>query len=388
MPSNAELSLLIDALGERFEDEPRLISREPYGRGSIAGFAVTERAAVAFGDDSLEGTTTTTWYVDTSGRSVETETGLVLGDPERPSARIWLHPADPRLPALAPASFEGSASTLLARLGIELEAPPELIAYRAGKRAVFRMRGSAGTTFLKVVRPAAVEDLARVHTELADAGLPVPRIIAWGAIGLLVIPMAEGDALSRRIADLDPEALLNALDRMRTILGAVDLRRPARRSLTTRVNWYVERARAAAASDEQLAEVVERAVSLLGERDSGRRQTIHGDLHVGQLFVQGVEVSSLIDVDTAGLGNPVDDEAAFIGHLVATAAMRSASGWPSEPIVRLAEAAVARWGAAGDPLELRHALLVHVLGHALMPAERGDAQLACSIVETGLALVA
>ena len=379
--------MLLDAVGERFIDAPRPISREPYGRGSIAGFAATESAATAFGDETLEGTTTTTWYVDTSGRRVEAETGLVLGDPDRPDARIWLHPADPRLPALAPASFENSAAALLDRLGITLTSPPELIAYRAGKRAVFRMRGSAGPTFLKVVRPKAVAELASTHTALADAGLPVPRPIAWGEIGLLVIPLAEGDPLSKRIDALEAETLLDELDGLREQLATVGLGRPARTSLTERVDWYLGRARAVAAGDAELAEAVDAVAARLDTpADSGRRQTIHGDLHVGQLFVEGTRISSLIDVDTAGTGNPVDDEAAFIGHLVATAAMRQQSGWPPEPVMHLAEAAYRRWSAAGDPAELRHALLVHVIGHALLPGERGDAALALDMLQRGLAL--
>ena len=380
--------MLLDALGDRFLDAPRPISREPYGRGSIAGFSVTESAAVAYGDERAEGTATTTWYVDTSQRPVETETGLVLGDPERPKARIWLHPADPRLPALAPASFEESARALLERLGIQLASPPDLVTYRAGKRAVFRMVGSHGTTYLKVVRPSAVAELAAVHTALADAGLPVPRVIAWGEIGLLVIPMAEGDAMSRSISESDPEALLDGLDAMRSRLGQVDLGRPARAPLTDRADWYVERVRAGAAGDAAVLQPAEAVIAELGDPiDSGRRQTIHGDLHVGQLFVEGTTVSSLIDVDTAGHGNPVDDEAAYLGHLAATAAMRAKAGWPSEPVTQLAVAGWRRWQAAGDPAELRRAVLVHVLGHALLPGERGDWVLANDILMRGLQLV-
>ena len=383
--SNPELQLLVDAVGERFVDTPRPISREPLGDGSIAGFAATEPAAIAYDDETATGDVRTNWYVDTSRRAVEHETGLVLGDPEHPEARIWLHPADPRLPALAPASFEHSARTLLARIGIDLSGAPELVAYRAGKRAVFRMRGSAGTTYLKVVRPAVVADLAATHTALADAGLPVPRVHAWGDIGLLVIPEAPGEPLSKLLDKTEPDRLLDAIDDLRNRLGEVDLGRDARPSLSGRSDWYVSRIRAATAEDEALAALTETAIAALGARPaSRRRQTVHGDLHAGQLFMRGGSVSGLIDVDTAGAGDPTDDEAAFIGHLIASVAMRSAGGWPTDPVRALAEAAWRRWSWNAEALP--HGVIVHALGHALLPAERGNPALASEILRVALAL--
>ncbi len=383
--SNPELQLLLDALGERFVDTPKPISREPLGDGSIAGFAATEPAAIAYDDATARGEVHTNWYVDTSRRAVQQETGLVLGDHEKPEARIWLHPADPRLPALAPASFEHSARTLLARIGIDLEGAPSLLAYRAGKRAVFRMRGSAGATYLKVVRPAVVADLAASHTALADAGLPVPRVLAWGGIGLLVIPEAHGDPLSKLLDEADPDRLLDAIDNLRQRLGDVDLGREARPSLSRRSDWYVSRIRAAASDDEKLAELTETAIARLGPRpEPRRRQTVHGDLHTGQLFMREGNVSGLIDVDTAGTGDPTDDEAAFVGHLIASVAMRAAGGWPSDPVRRLANAAWQRWSR--DDEALRHGVVVHALGHALLPAERGNSALATMILREALDL--
>lgn len=380
-----ERSLLLDAIGERFLSAPRPISREPYGSGSIAGFETSEPASVAFGDESATGDARTTWFVDTSGRRVDRETGLVLGDPERPDARIWLHPADPRLPALAPASFEHSARVLLERVGIELTAPPELIAYRAGKRAVFRMLGAESTTYIKVVRPAIVAELTRVHTALRDAGLPVPRVIAWGDIGLLVIATAEGDALTSQLGDIAPETLLDGIDQMRDRLGSVALGRPARASLTQRSDWYVERLQSAATNPELAADVAA-AVAALDERVAPREsRTVHGDLHCGQLFVRDAQITGLIDVDTAGTGDPTDDEAAFIGHLLATAAMRDASGYASESARVLALAAWQRWSANAPTL--RYHTVVHGLGHALLPALRGDVSLASGILRGTLDLV-
>ena len=375
-----EFEMLTDALGERLLAEPVLISHEPYGEGAIVGFQTVESQAVAFDDPTAEGETTTNWYVDTSRRSVEAETGLVLGDPEHPEARIWLHPADPRLPALAPACFDHSAAVLLQRMGLELTSSPELLAYRAGKRAVFRMRGATGTTYLKIVRPKVVAELAGVHTTLADAGLPVPRVIAWGESGLIAMEAAEGDAMSRVIGDAGADALLDEIDRMRDRLAEVDLGRDARASLARRASWYCDRLRAAMPDDE----LAERMVSRVGEAQPQQRTaTVHGDLHIGQLFVTDGRITGLIDVDTTGTGNPVDDEAAFIGHLVATVALRDASGYDTAGIRDCAAEAVKRWNSP----ELPHVLAVHVMGHAILPAGRGDVRTARAMLSLGLDLL-
>ncbi|MGO3648444.1 phosphotransferase family protein [Agrococcus casei] len=380
-----ERELLDDALGDRFLDEPQLISSEPYGDGAIAGFSVLESAATAFDEPSAEGTTTTNWYVDTSGRRVEQETGLVLGDPDKPEARIWLHPADPRLPALAPASFDYSAAVLLERMGLQLTGSPHLLAYRAGKRAVFRMRGTESDTFLKVVRPKVVEELARVHTALADAGLPVPRIIAWGQFGLIAMESAAGAALSKTVNDMSADAVLDEIDLVRTRLAGVDLQRDARASLARRVDWYSARLRAAAAGDEAFAALVEALIAELGApMPQQRTATVHGDLHIGQLFMSEGSISGLIDVDTTGTGNPVDDEAAFIGHLVATVALREAAGFDASGIRATAFAALERWRTD----ELRHVLGVHIMGHAILPAGRGNVETALAMVRMGIELLA
>ena len=384
-PGPTELELLVDALGDRFLDQPQLISSEPNGDGTIAGFSVLESAATAFDDPDAEGTTTTNWYVDTSGRSVEQETGLVLGPPDKPEARIWLHPADPRLPALAPASFDHSAAVLLERMGLQLTGSPNLLAYRAGKRAVFRMRGAAGDMYLKVVRPKIVEELARVHTALADAGLPVPRIIAWGQFGLIAMESAAGIGLSKVLNDLSAEAVLDEIDLVRSRLAGVDLQRDARASLARRVDWYKARLRASAANDETLKLLVEALIGELGEPvPQQRTATVHGDLHIGQIFMQDDSISGLIDVDTTGTGNPVDDEAAFIGHLVATAALREAAGFDAAGIRSAALAALERWRTD----ELRHVLGVHIMGHAILPGARGNRETAAAMVQFGLELLA
>src|SRR5690606_23025947 len=80
--------------------------------------------------------------------------------------------------------------------------------------------------------------------------------------------------------------------------------------------------------------------------DQDVRRTVHGDLHVGQLFVAEDDasvISGVIDIDTCGLGDPADDEAAFMGHLVASLVLSRADAERSAGFRRLLDAAAGRW---------------------------------------------
>ncbi|QUW17771.1 phosphotransferase [Agrococcus sp. Marseille-Q4369] len=381
---SAEERMLRDALGEQLEGELRIISREPFGGGALTGFE--ERSPQS-----------RYWYVDTSGKRVEAETGFVLGEPERPDARIWLHPADPRLPALAPASFPGAAATLMGRLGVSIDRPPELLVYRPGKRAMFRMRAGARETYLKIVRPTASGSIVELQESLRAGGVPVPHITGWSELGIVLTETAEGLPLTSRLAELEPERLLDSIDALRERIAAVDAGRDARASLGLRHDWYLGRIAAALARAEDgpaggpsaalrdhlaaVTEVVTGADASALVVDETERRTIHGDLHVGQLFVEADDasaVASVIDIDTAGLGDPADDEAALIAHLVASIALARRGDGRAAGFRRLLDAAAVRWLAPGRPgvARVAHRTAVHVLAHALAPIERGDLETA------------
>src|SRR5690606_33301400 len=59
-----------------------------------------------------------------------------------------------------------------------------------------------------------------------------------------------------------------------------------------------------------------------GRRDAGgpapATQTVHGDLHLRQLLVEPdhpEHIIGILDIDTAGLGDPADDDGAIWAHL-------------------------------------------------------------------------
>lgn len=345
MPHPAS-ALLTDALDIE-PDTARMLSSEPFGDGAVTGFALP--------DDTIA-------YVDTSGVAVSAETGWVADAGAR--ERIWIHPADPHLPALAPVAFGETAGILLARLGIEAAGAPEMVGYRPGRRAVLRVETMAGASWVKVVRPSRVERIVDLHRHLAAGGMPVPEVLGWSPRGVLVLSAAAGTPATD--VDGDPAALLDAIDALRAGLARVALPGTARTSLAARADWYAqtlgEMDREAAVVARRVAASVDRAEAQAGS------VTIHGDLHLGQLFLDADgQVSGLIDVDTAGAGDPCDDSAAFIAHALASA-LASAAG-PAARAREIAQESARRWG---DSPRVAVLTAVHLVGHAVGAASTGD----------------
>ncbi|MGV9768507.1 phosphotransferase family protein [Microbacterium sp. NPDC003461] len=346
-------------LAEAFETDPaalRLISREPLGRGgSVAGFEVAH-----------DGGATSLAYVDTSGLPVPAETGLVLEG----VARVWTHPADPHLPALVPVAFGGALEVLLRRLGIAAEGAPEMVGYRPGRRAVLRVPADGGSAWIKVVRPSRIERVVDAHRALREAGLPVPAVRGWSPDGVLVIDQAEGVAATE--VEWHPDALLAEADRLRSAVAAATAPWEARTGVPARLPWYAVRLRGALPGERRRVDALSAAAARELAADAAPRVVVHGDLHLGQLFLQGtgsdIRISGIIDADTAGLGDAAEDAAAFVSHATASALLTEGmSGL--DRIWALAEGARERWRSP----RVGALAVVHLLGHALAAAERADA---------------
>jgi (2Fe-2S) ferredoxin len=364
----AEASLLADAL----EVDPARLSartREPLGDGSVAGFDVR-----ADGDELR-------YFVDTSRYPVSAETGLVLGSPQAPDARVWLHPADPHLPALPAAAFGHAAESLLGRLGIAAATGPALVAYRPGRRAVLRFSTASGVVWIKVVRPSRVERIVERHAQLGEAGVPVPPVLGWAPEGLIVIDDARGTAAPD--VAWEPDRLLDAVDRVRTQIAGVALS-GAVHGAAGRLPWYASQLKSARRGSlaTRAALLVERLTSVCAAAPR-TEMTVHGDLHFGQLFLDDEgAVATVIDVDTAGRGDPAEDSAAFVAHAVASALI-TVSPDGRERVWRLADAAHARWGGpTATPLAA-----VHLVGHAIGALDRGDRSMAQTLIHVAEAIV-
>ncbi|ALJ20872.1 hypothetical protein AOA12_13545 [Microbacterium sp. No. 7] len=341
-------------LGEALGVPPERIlpfSREPLGRGTVAGFHVVDHDRD--GEPLL-------YYLDTSRLPVVRETGLASDGSTTPEARVWLHPADPHLPALPAVAFAHAASSLLARAGLAASGEPEIVGYRPGRRAVLRIATDAGRVWVKVVRPSRSARIARAHEACRRAGLPVPEVPAWSPEGVLLI----ADAAGRPAADVawDPDDLLRQVDALRARIDAVDVH-DAARGVAGRLDWYASRLSGSPRA-QRVADGARRLLMSAGDRP---QRIVHGDLHFGQLFLdEEHRVRGLVDVDTLGRGDAAEDAAAFLAH--ATASALISPDLVRDRVWRLADAAVERWG--GDPAA-RALGAVHLLGHALGAADRG-----------------
>lgn len=347
------LDLEPDAVGIR--------SREPLGAGSVTGMMVN-------GDERLM------YYLDTSGLPVRAETGLVAMDGPR-LTRIWQHPADPHLPALAPVAFEHAADALLARLGLGTEGAPVLIAYRPGRRAVLKVTTADGAVWLKVVRPSRVERVVRAGAAAAAAGIPVPMVHGWSEEGLII--MADADGRPATDVEWNPKELLDQVDDVRARLAhaAWDHRSAG---ILGRLEWY------ASLGDDRVVAILADARRLL---DASTREpsiaVVHGDLHFGQLFLDADGISGVIDVDTLALGDAAEDPAAFLAHAIASALL--SNGPARERVWALADLAAERW--AKDP-RVRALTLVHLAGHMIAAVERGHSAGATALADAARAITA
>ncbi|MFP7760711.1 phosphotransferase family protein [Marisediminicola sp. LYQ85] len=375
--SAAVLDAVAESLGRTIESA-HLIQVEPSGSGTVSGHAVRWRD-----DDGV--TSSVSLYVETAppreGGPGESRPGvLVLSDDEGGTATVWLYPGDPALPTLPAAVYPDAAALLLERLGVDAtDLTLSVVAYRPGKRAVIRMTTAERVLFLKVVRPGVVDALVDRHRAWIAAGLPAPEIIAWAPDGLVAIEALRGVELSTVLDEISEHDLLDTIDGLTRRIAEVSSPTPARPSLLSRLDWYEDRVSRAVV--EPGTPSTPAAVSAVCARiraiasDAGPPEalvTIHGDLHVGQIFVdphRPTTVTGVLDIDTAGLGDPADDAAALWAHLEATACHRRARGDAAfaDRVHALATTVREGWTTRGPRFARRVAAIaaVHLLGHAL-----------------------
>jgi aminoglycoside phosphotransferase (APT) family kinase protein len=233
---------------------------------------------------------------------------------------VWKWPFDPVLTALTEAVTPHRAAVLFADV---LEAPIDLevVVYRPTERAVIRAVDRNGRrVFIKVVAPSTTTSLLERHRRLAAAGLPVPSVLAADeSAGWFALAEIEGPTLRELMKD--ESATLPAVDQL------VNLRRrladsppgatvSGRRART--VDAPAHAAMLGAVLPEQqvrLARLAEHFTTLVPASTARAGALVHGDLHEAQLIVVDGAITGLLDVDDAGIGDPVDDIATLLGHL-------------------------------------------------------------------------
>ena len=322
-----------------------------------------------------------TVFLDGKGTDRPGVLGLRSEDGEQLAA--WIYPADPALPALAAAVYPHSAAILLGRLGLDAQdLGLEVLSYRPGKRAVIRTTTATRTLYLKVVRPRLVENLVSTHTQWLAAGIRVPSVIAWSPDGLIALdelPGTEASALIGSGLIDDSSGFLAELSDLRDRIATVPSTRDARASLASRLRWYGRRMTQLIPTDAKRVAGLTRGIQSMLDAAAGPSitVTIHGDFHLGQIFVDSPESSKIVgvlDIDTAGLGDPADDAAALWAHLITSAALFEHRGnaHASATARTLAASLRSTWDlsktAPLDPAHRTRTVAIaatHLLGHAL-----------------------
>jgi hypothetical protein len=314
------------------------------------------------------------------GRMTEERFGAYTGPPPAGSltvgdgtdrVAVWRLPHDPYLPGLATAYHPSAVAGLIRGFG--LGGGPvrrDLRAYRPRRRAVVEVTGPAGRLFLKVVRPARVAALHRTHRLLSAAGVPVAPSLGHTPEGLLVLQQLPGRTLRQAVRAgvtrlPSGQTLLDLLDRLPAELAAG----PARASWLSRAGHY-----AAVVADllpDRAEQARQLAAAIQAEGGTGPTVPVHGDFYESQLQVAAGRVTGLLDVDTAGPGERLDDLACLLGHLSVLARLEPAR---AAAIGRLGARYLAAFERAVDPVDLRYRVAAVVLSLATGPhrvQERG-----------------
>jgi aminoglycoside phosphotransferase (APT) family kinase protein len=302
---------------------------------------------------------------------------------------VWLYPSDPELPALRDLTDLTKIERILARLSVPSTVTGskvtgvDVVAYRPGRRAVVHVTTPGDNFYVKVVEPAKAASIAERHQLFRASNLPVPKLLGWSADGIVAMSALSGvdaQAAVGRLRNMDE--FLDQVEMLGILLADVPAFNTARASLFNRLDWYVDRLSSRLPAERDRIAAVGDRIARCGAdgRSYGHTSvTIHGDLHLGQLFVDPEhpeQLTGMLDIDTAGAGDPADDAAAFYAHLVALgeAAAATDPGYAAA-CERLAAAWRARWRRnrnAGFASRTKAIAATHLLGHALRPLA-GDA---------------
>ena len=261
----------------------------------------------------------------TAGRDVPDDAAHVVSM-QGPSGRLlgWRHPHDPALPGLEVACDPVALEHVVPGIGVVTSI--ELLGYRPLRRAVVRAVRDGRTAYVKVLRPAAgrggAPDVLHRLAVLAEAGLPVPAVLAAQSDGLVVLEEVVGTPLVQAIGQDDASGL--ELDQLVALLDALPasvLDLPRRPAWSDRAADYADAVAAAGVHAHRALAVGREVVARSRTVDLGPVVATHGDFHEGQLTVtrvgEGWRPSGLLDVDTVGPGHRVDDLACLVAHAIA-----------------------------------------------------------------------
>lgn len=323
---------------------------------------------------------------------------------------VWRHPMDPLLPGLAIASDIEEARRRVeaeaggphevgdaalpganaaadadadADSGTDIDRPDdahdgstflELIGYRPLRRAVLSLSYPTRRVYLKVVRPDQLDGMLARNRFAEAAG--APRVVSVWPEAVLVFAEAKGEPLPESLArdgaeQVDPQEFLRCLDALDPAGTELDLRVPWAR----RASQYADAARnVLPEASEHIDALADGVGQLLRQLPDGPTVTTHGDFHAANILMTDNRVSALLDVDTLGPGQRVEDLACLIGHLSVLPSLAPGT-YPHVP--RTLERWLTAFDEVVDPVALRaHASGVVLSLLASMPTSASQESLA------------
>ena len=236
---------------------------------------------------------------------------------------VWRWPFDPLLPGLQDAVTPSSCATFLHGLAAGPLALA-VVAYRPTQRAVVRATGADGVVYVKVLPPAQVGSLVQRHERLVAAGVQVPPILRHDAArGLVAMAELAGPTIRDRLrSGRGPLPEPHEYDAVFAGFAATELGGPVvpgraatgiRHAAMLATVLPSERGRL-----DDLIGHLEVAAAHAAERSG---PTIHGDLYEAQLVTgrgrhRAGAITGVLDLDDTGRGDPLDDRATVLAHLV------------------------------------------------------------------------
>lgn len=276
---------------------------------------------------------------------------------------VWKFPSDPKLNSLASVVNTEPLGVLFTRLNLGwVPSSAELVTYRPGRRAMVRCTDGLTTVFVKAVRPRNTARVVSASKRAHAAGLPAPQIIGWSPAGIAVYETAVGIELSRAhetgvSGTTAVDAALETLFSLEKVTTDV----PSKVPIIQNFEWYFAKAIDAHPAEQTVLRKIEAKIraARIGAVDPEDLRTIHGDLHLGQIFVTEDprhSVSGIIDLDDMGAGLAGDDIAGLWSNCLASAHLNTV------------EAARSFWRES-----------IETLGSLVLPAGTDLQRLHCSI---------
>ena len=232
------------------------------------------------------------------------------------------YPEDDDLPGLSQAADpEGAVGLVNSHI---LSIPPrrvrvETVRYRPGNRAVLRHSIGRAKLFARVVRPAVLPAMLQATALMGRSRFVVPRVAGvWQAGGTMWMSEMPGENLRqciRRGAAPNPEPLLDGLESLWAVKDNDSARPPF--NLRHAYRRAKSLLRYASGHSSEVGASLKQATCALDPFVETWQPTCiaHNDFYDDQMLALPDGRIAIVDLEEAGLGDPMLDVGNFLAHL-------------------------------------------------------------------------